>query len=217
MNRTLIVFAKEPVNGTVKTRLRNCFSDNDLIRLYKAFIKDTLAVANDIRNARKILAFSSRTAPRFLKSVAGGFEMIEQKGRTLGDRIHNAFLYAKNNKAEKIVIIGSDSPTLAHDVIQRAFRKLDSCDIVLGPAADGGYYLVGMRESHRALFKGIKWSCRSVLDNTLTRAKQLGKKIAQLNSWYDVDDCDSLARLRCDLIREKNKDTAKYTRRFLKI
>lgn len=215
MNRTLIVFAKEPANGMVKTRLRSCFSDADLIRLYKAFVKDTLAVINDIRNARKILAFSSQSSPRFLKSVAGGFEMIEQRGRTLGDRMYNAFVYAHESKPGKTVIIGTDSPTLPSTLLGKAFKALTRRDMVIGPSIDGGYYLIGMKEPCADIFKGVRWSSSSVLKQTFNKARSLGMTTELLEKWHDVDDYGSLRRLKIELTEEKNSNIARNTREVL--
>jgi rSAM/selenodomain-associated transferase 1 len=216
MTRTLIVFAKEPIKGAVKTRLRNCFSDADVIRLYKAFVKDTLAVSNDVRSIRKILAFSSQQVPRFLKSVNCGFEMIEQRGATLGDRMHNVFVYAHKSKSKKTVIIGTDSPTLPPRLIEKAFSALRRKDVVIGPSTDGGYYLIGMKEPRRGIFKGVKWSSVSVLKKTLDNAGSLGMTTALLDEWYDVDDSLSLKRLLEDLCDPKNAGNAKHTRQALK-
>ena len=216
MNRALIVFAKEPVLGTVKTRLRGCFSDEDLGRLYKAFVKDTLAVASNIRRSRKVLAFSSQQAPQFLKSVNSGFEMVEQRGRSLGDRMHNAFIYAHESKSKKIVIIGTDSPTLPPSMIEKAFKELSRKDVVLGPSVDGGYYLIGMKVPCAAIFQGVRWSSASALKKTLNNAKVLGKTTALLDEWYDVDDRDGLQRLKSHLELVKSKNIALNTRKFLK-
>lgn len=218
LKRCLIVFAKEPEIGRVKTRLRIYLNENRLLGLYKAFLKDTIDVLKRVKCEERILAYTSKQEPLFLKRIGCGLRFYKQKGKDLGMRMHNAFVYAKNIKAKKTVIIGSDSPTLSPYAIQNAFRKLDRYDIVLGPAADGGYYLIGLKDHCIALFKSIKWSCRSVLDKTLNRAKHIGKKVVLLKGWYDVDDYNSLNRLKDDLMmRQKNRGVAKYTRRFLKI
>lgn len=217
MNRTLIVFAKEPVPGMVKTRLKSCFSDADLTRLYKAFVKDTLAIANKTRNTKKVLAFSSDRIPRFLERISGGFEMIEQRGRTLGDRMHNAFVYARENRSKKTVIIGADSPTLPLSMIEKAFRALSRKDVVLGPAIDGGYYLIGLKAPCVNIFKGVHWSSSAVMRRTLRNAKGLGKTVVLLNQWYDVDDCVDLRRLRMELTKEENLNIAQNTRAVLSI
>lgn len=237
MSRTLIVFAKEPLPGAVKTRLKSCFPETDLTRLYKAFIKDTLAIAHKTRNTKMILAFSSIrtpplrlypstielisgmckiTKPLYLESVGAGFELIEQKGRTLGDRMHNAFVYAHNNKSNKTVIIGTDSPTLPADMIEKAFRALSRKDVVIGPSVDGGYYLIGLKAPCAEIFNGVRWSSASVLKKTLDNAQSLGKTTALLEEWYDVDDRLSLKRLQDDLRKSTRAGFADHTRMALK-
>jgi len=216
MNRALIVFAKEPVNGTVKTRLKGCFAMDDLTLLYKAFVKDMLAVAHAVKNTRKILAFASEGTPQYLKSVGTGFEMIEQGGATLGDRMHNAFVYAHKKNSKQTVIIGTDSPTLPTRLIEKAFSALRRKDVVIGPSTDGGYYLIGMKEPRKGIFKGVRWSSASVLKKTLDNAGSLGMTTAILDEWYDVDDSLSLKRLLEDLSEPKNAGNAKHTRQALK-
>lgn len=216
MSRTLIVFAKEPVLGTVKTRLKNCFSDRQLLGLYKAFVKDTLDIARNVRCKKRFLAFSSLTDPRYLKSIGSDFELIEQRGRNLGQRMHNAFVYTKNGKPEKSIIIGTDSPTLPVKFIEKAFKRLDRHDLVLGPSSDGGYYLIGMKEPSSGVFKGMRWGSSGVLGNTLTAAKKLGKTTALIDPWYDVDNHTGLLRLKINLKKDKNNN-ARHTKSFLKI
>ena len=215
MSNALIVFAKEPVVGDVKTRLKGCFSDTELIQLYKAFVQDALAAAGKVKNAKKLLAFSSQRAPRFLKSVAGNFELIEQKGRTLGNRMHNAFVHAYERKLRRTVIIGTDSPTLPFTLVQRAFKELKHKDVVIGPSADGGFYLFAMKEPCAEIFKGVRWSTASVLKKTLNNARSLEKTTALLKQWYDVDGRLGLERLKNDLRRSKRKGFADHARMVL--
>lgn len=216
MSRALIVFAKEPINGTVKTRLKGCFAQKDRILLYKAFVKDTLALAQGVKNTRKILAFASEGVPQYLKSVAVDFEMVEQEGQTLGARMLKAFQFAAQSGAEKTVIIGTDSPTLPARIIEKAFRMLKRNDLVVGPSVDGGYYLIGMKAPRMEIFKGVQWSSASVLKKTLDNAELAGMTTALLDEWYDVDDRMGLERLKNDLATIKDKNIAVNTRVFFK-
>lgn len=213
MSRVLIIFAKEPQSGMVKTRLKSCFTDEGLVQLYKAFVKDTLSITRQVSCRKKVLAFSSSSAPRYLKNISRGFELVRQNGKDLGTRMHNAFVYAQENKSKNTVIMGTDSPTLPAGFVKEAFKKLDEHDLVLGPCFDGGYYLIGMKEPCLDLFKDVRWSSSSVLDKTLCNAKRLGKTTALLAEWYDVDDYPGLSRLINHL--EGNKNIAVHTRRIL--
>lgn len=217
MKRFLIVFAKEPQEGKVKTRLRKYFSDAQLLNLYKAFLKDSLNIAKKVHCEEKVLAFHSTKSPDYLKKIARGFKFYKQKGKNLGERMHNAFVRAHESKAEKTVIIGSDSPALSFETVQQAFQKLDRYDIILGPVTDGGYYLIGLKEPCFGLFRGVKWSSPSVLNDTLRQAKQFRKTVALLPKWHDVDDPESLEYLRHCLMRKKDKNVAFWTKKFLGI
>ncbi|MFC1708929.1 TIGR04282 family arsenosugar biosynthesis glycosyltransferase [Candidatus Omnitrophota bacterium] len=216
MKRCLIIFAKEPQKGKVKTRLKSCLSDTQCLNLYKAFLKDTFDLAKSIKCDLKVLAYDlGCSSPYYLKKAGRSFQLYEQQGRSLGQKMHNAFKSIKGGDF-KLVIIGSDSPTLPAIFIEDAFKRLDNNDLVLGPTFDGGYYLVGLKKPCLAIFKGIKWSSSYVLDGTLRNARKLGKKISILKSWYDIDEPRDMAYLKKDL-KDKKKNIAQWTRRFLKI
>jgi rSAM/selenodomain-associated transferase 1 len=216
MKSYLIIFAKEPKRDKIKTRLSNYLSSSQCVKLYRAFLKDTMGMIKDVKCSRKIIAFDSDTKnPKYLKSIAPHFIFYRQKGKNLGQRMHNVFKFAARNPS-KIVIIGSDSPTLPSGYIEEAFRKLDRNDIVIGPSRDGGYYLIGLKKACGGLFKGIKWSSDRVLEKTVMNAAALKKKIFLLEKWYDVDKLEDLDYLKKDL-RRKSKDIAIWTRRYLQI
>lgn len=213
----MFIFAKEPEIGKVKTRLKHYFSKGRLLNLYKAFIKDTLDIAKEVDCEEKYLAYFSKKSPKLLKKISKGFKFYKQRGGDIGERMHNAFKYAKAKNAKEIIIIGSDAPTLPFTFINNAFKQLNNYDIVLGPSLDGGYYLIGLKNPCFEIFKGIKWSSDKALEDTIKNAKTLGKKITLLKKWYDVDEMASLRLLGLELKKEIDKKTAKWTRRFLKI
>lgn len=216
MKKFLIVFAKEPKAGKVKTRLQGYLSEKMCVKLYKAFLVDTLELARGIKCFDKVLAYAStRRQPEYLKTIAGGFLFYKQTGSDLGERMHNAFKFAGRMDSDKTVLIGSDSPNLPAKYIKEAYGRLDKNDIVLGPSRDGGYYLIGLKEPCGMLFKGIKWSSGTVFDNTVKNAENTGKKLSILEKWYDVDDYSGLALLKKDL--KKDKKSAPCARELLKI
>lgn len=215
MKDCLIVFAKEPKKGKVKTRLREYLTQGLCVNLYKAFLRDTVEIVKEVNCKKKIIAYESNgRAPRYLKAIAAPFEFYGQRGRNLGERMHNAFKFAKDTGAAKIVIIGSDSPILPASSIKEAFGLLGRSDVVLGPCFDGGYYLIGLKSPCSGLFKGIKWSSSRVLKATLKNAWKLKKRVALLEKRYDIDDISALFRLRRDLHKLENKDIARWTRKF---
>jgi rSAM/selenodomain-associated transferase 1 len=216
MKGCLIIFAKEPEEGRVKTRLQGHLTKNLCVDLYKAFLRDTLALAEKITCEHKILAYASRGKnPRYLKKIAPYYAFYEQKGACLGERMHNAFKFAKGSGASRTVIIGSDSPSLPASLIKKAFSLLGRVDLVLGPSLDGGYYLIGLKSPCVGLFKGIMWSSPTVLKDTIRNAQKLKKSVALLDKRYDVDDARDLFRLKKDLSKINNKGIAKWTRKFM--
>lgn len=216
MSDCLIIFAKEPEKGKVKTRLSGHLSAERCFKLYKAFLKDTLGLVKSLRRINKVLAYDLACArPRYLKRIARNFIFYKQSGNNLGQRMHNAFLFARQMNSSKAVIIGSDSPNLPAKHIKDAFQQLDRNDIVLGPAEDGGYYLIGLKKPCAEIFRSIKWSSETVFAQTVENCQRLNKKIAILHKWYDVDDYIGLVRLKTDL--KKEKKAAAWTRKLLKI
>jgi len=216
MKDCLIVFAKEPEAGKVKTRLQGYLSPDTCVKLYKAFLSDMLELARSIKCSVKVLAYeSSVVEPRYLKTIAQDFLFHKQEGRNLGEKMHHAFNFAKRMNCNKIVIIGSDSPNLPLKYIKEAYSRLGKSDIILGPSHDGGYYLIGLKNPCKGIFKGVEWSSKTVLDNTITNASNIGKKISILKKWYDVDDSMGFIRLKSDL--KKKKKAAPWTRKLLKI
>lgn len=191
----LIVFAKEPENGQIKTRLEGYLSKEQCKLLYEAFLMDTMNIAMDVKCDKRILAYTSTGDPIFIKDNFSNFELFEQLGQDLGERMFNAFSYAFASRAEKVVIIGSDSPTLPSKLIDEAFNKLDENDIVIGPTKDGGYYLIGFTSLFNGVFDNIEWSTSKVFEETLENIKKIGKSCFILKEWYDVDNHDDLAHL----------------------
>lgn len=216
MKNCLIVFAKEPKKDKVKTRLQGYLSKTQCVNLYKAFLRDTLALVNKVSCGYKILAYEScgRT-PRYLKRIASRCIFYKQEGDDLGERMHNACKFAKKAGASKMVIIGSDSPTLPAASIKKAFGLLGRADVVLGPSLDGGYYLIGLKSPCAGLFKGITWSSPTVFKDTIRNAQKLRKRVALLDRRYDIDEVNDLFRLKDDLSEIKNKSVALWTRKFM--
>ena len=192
MKRYLIVFAKEPKKGKVKTRLAKYLSARGSLTLYKELLQNTVESARKVKCTKRIMAYESNGGGNpFLKKIASDFEFYKQKGENLGDKMLDVFktVLTSNTKA---IIIGSDSPNLPKSYIDKAFTELNSNDVVLGPAFDGGYYLIGLKAPHKAIFENIEWSSSSVFRKTLEKAKKSKKKIAVLKPWYDVDRPEDL-------------------------
>lgn len=199
MKATLVVFAKEPRNGEVKTRLASELGLEGCRELYEAFLKDTFRLAKQVLRVQRIVAYlSGNRAPIFIKKQAKGFAFLKQKGANLGERLHNAFQYLRGRSSKPVVIIGSDSPNLPAEFITRAFEKLLNYDVVVGPSRDGGYYLIGLKEPCEEIFVDIDWSTKNVFKQTLSKIRRLKKTVHVLPLWYDVDDQKSLKLLMRD-------------------
>jgi rSAM/selenodomain-associated transferase 1 len=200
-HRSLLgLFARHPAPGLVKTRLAAALSPDAAAALYSAFTQDIVARFRHVA-ARRILAFTpSDIAARehFHQLAAGDYELWPQPDGSLGERLH-AFFDAHLAAADRSVVIGSDSPTLPAEFAARALELLGERDCVLGPAADGGYYLIALRRPSPALFEGIEWGTPRVLEQTVDRLRQAGLSLHLLPVWYDVDTPDDLAFLRGDL------------------
>lgn len=203
----LIIFAKEPEIGRVKTRLSKYLSKAQCLNIYKAFLKDTIALSGKINCDCKVLAYESNgKSPEYLKKAAKDFLFYRQTGKDLGEKMHNAFKFANKNNMQKTVIIGSDSPDLPSQYIKDAFARLNKKDVVIGPSSDGGYYLIGLNKPCLGLFKNIKWSKADVLEKSIEKSRKLNMKLSVLKTWYDVDEPETLRKL---------KSTAHNTQRLL--
>lgn len=192
------LFVKHPVPGRVKTRLAETLGSERAAALYAAFTADLVARFRTAAD-RRFLCYApdEETAHAHFRELANADYLLwAQPERELGERMRAFFDDAFNRGAERVVIVGSDSPTLPADFIEEAFRHLETRDCVLGPAADGGYYLIGQRGASRPIFDGVEWSRATVLERTTERLAGCGVQPAVLQPWYDVDTLDDLYLLR---------------------
>jgi len=195
MTRGLIIFAREPLVGTVKTRLaRDLGSHRTATDLYAAMLADVLAAAATLDDTRLLVfwALQNGAAPPFPSLPR--LEMYEQRGGDLGERMANAFEEAFASGCRACCIIGSDAPDLPTEYILRAFTLLerDQAEAVFGPADDGGYYLLGLRSLPQQLFEDIAWSSDEVLRISLERARLSGLRTSLLPPWRDIDTAGDL-------------------------
>lgn len=212
--RYLIIFAKEPTDGEVKIRLSACLNEDQRIALYQCFLQDTLEMARRAPCQAIKIFYVAKNGPVLLQSLAGDAELREQKGEHPGERMHHAFSSVLRGSGDKCVLIGSDAPDLPVELIARAFSALEDHDVVLGPAADGGYYLVGSKEPCAQVFEGVVWGSAEVFNKTKQNVEALGKNVFVLDGWFDVDDPVSLGAL---MIRLQDSDRARWTRGFLEV
>jgi rSAM/selenodomain-associated transferase 1 len=188
--RTLGLFAKEPRPGRVKSRLAAATSPEWAARVAAAFLEDLVARFAAV-DAQRLLAYSPAEAGPYFTQLAGEqFRLYPQSPGDLGDRLAD-FLEAQFHAGvEKVVVVGADSPTLPAGFITQAFREMETADVVLGPATDGGYYLLGCAGRLPPIFTEISWGGPDVLSQTAARLANWDGKLALLPPWYDVDTLD---------------------------
>lgn len=194
----LIIMARTPQRGRVKTRLAATIGSEATLRLYQAFLTDlarrffgqpyTLHWAYTPAES-DFLAQLTQLVPDL--PVGDAFP---QAGSDLGSRLHHAFRTTAERAFQKTILIGSDSPQIGVEVLQQAEQALEQADVVLGPAEDGGYYLLAMRAPHD-LFTDIPMSTSHVLQMTVERASSLGLKVQLLETLFDVDEWPTLVAL----------------------
>lgn len=196
----LILFAKTPIPKFSKTRLINPFTAEQAADFYSASMKD---VFNTLQNSSDFDLWIAVAPEKFDKNLfpfsIDSINYFFQKGNDLGLRMLNAFEELFKQDYKKIIIIGSDFPHISIEVIQQAYNHLNRYDCVLGPAIDGGYYLIGLQKIHRSIFKDIKWSTEKVFQQTIDKAKQNNISIKNLKIGYDVDTVDEIKKLYLDL------------------
>lgn len=194
--KRLGIFVRDPVPGAVKTRLAPPLSPQEACALYEAFLRDLFRRVRALHSVR-VTVFRAGEAPdRLAPLVPKGWSVEPQRGADLGERLAEATGRLLAGEDARAVVIGSDSPDVPVQTIRRAFQRIKHKDVALGPASDGGYYLIGLRRPAPGLFEGVPWGTPAVLEGTLANVERLGLSLAVLPVWYDVDDEASLRLLR---------------------
>ncbi len=187
------IFARQPVPGQVKTRLAGRLGSYQAARAYEAMLLDGLEAWGTTRwlapGGRRVVVYDPPDGgPWFDERVPAAFALQPQEEGDLGARMAAFFAGEFEDGADKVVLIGSDSPTLDPTLVISAFLCLSEKDVVLGPSTDGGYYLVGAKGAVPPIFAGIEWSGPGVLRQTVARLSGTGLSLAVLPPWYDVDE-----------------------------
>ena len=175
MRQALAVAAKAPQPGTVKTRLHSRLSADDATELYRCFLKDTLLLMEDVPHTERVISYTPAGSERYFHSLnsdnsrlgnldtldnvgsLGNSRMLLQRGESFGEKLYNTFEELFEDGFDSVVIMDADSPTLPRGYLMEAFDRLANPGdrLVLGPAEDGGYYLIGLKRPHRRLFEEI--------------------------------------------------------------
>lgn len=190
---TLCIFVKAPQAGAVKTRLAATIGAARATELAEAFFWDTLALAERLASPRVVVALSGDE--RLLPALRGRAEVWPQGDGDLGARLERNLRRALACGA-RAVVVGTDSPGLPMEYLTRGIAALETHDAVLGPADDGGFYLIGMKACPPGSLAGLPWSSGDTRAKTLARLQERGMTVALLPPWFDVDQAADLARLR---------------------
>jgi hypothetical protein len=211
----LLVVAKQPSPGQTKTRLTPPLTSEQAATLYECFLLDTLDLVRRVPGVQPVIAYLPREAEEYFARLAPDFQLIPQSGPDLGARLDNALTEYLRRGDRRVAIMNSDGPTLPLTHLMAAFDSLDGdADVVLGPADDGGYYLIGLKQPAPRLLREVPMSTNHVAADTLALAAKEGLKVTLLPSWYDVDDVESLERLKAELAGAPGH-VAKRTRALL--
>ncbi len=216
---------KVPQVGKVKTRLTPPLTPNEATALNTCFLRDVAAAILDASWNKSAVGMAVYTPRGGAKSYKGilpkEIQLITQRGINFGDRLRFAAADIMALGFESVCLIGSDSPTVPPKIYQQASQYLARAGdrIVLGPANDGGYYLIGLKSEHDHVFERIDWSTDRVLTQTRQRAAEIGVQVELLPSWYDVDDRATLSQL-CEDLFDSNAGKsggyeARHTRSYL--
>jgi rSAM/selenodomain-associated transferase 1 len=183
----LVVFARAPELGRVKTRLAADLGPARALAIYRELTARVIEVVRDSADRVVVTHAPADAEPSMRAWLGETLSYAPQCDGDLGERMEHAFATSLAEGAERVVIIGTDCPTITAETVDAAFAALDDADVVFGPAADGGYYLVGARAVHPFLFRAVPWSSDRTLGVSLDRAREAGLRVSLLPPMRDVD------------------------------
>ena len=191
--RALVVFVKHPRPGAVKTRLAAAIGPEAAADLYRALVEHVLETTTPAPGQyERLVFFDPPEALDEMRAWLPGVRLLAQSGGGLGARMADAFARAFARGARRVAIVGTDVPGVSRATASEALSALDAADVVIGPAEDGGYYLLALREPQPGLFAGIEWSTPAVRGQTLARAAAAGLSVRELGRLRDVDTLEDL-------------------------
>jgi rSAM/selenodomain-associated transferase 1 len=206
MSTALIIFAKAPIPGEVKTRLCPPLDPDEAASLHGSLVLDAIERTKGLQGVSLYVAGTPDLAHPFFKVMEGryGARLLLQRGPDLGSRMMNAIQDAFDQGAKDVLLTGTDLPTLPRAHLVEALKLVKNHDVVLGPTADGGYYLIGFRKMVPALFEGIAWSTASVLAETKKKIEQTGLSLGLLPECRDVDTLEDLKAFIALIGKDRN-------------
>ncbi len=193
-NHILLIFVKYPEPGKVKTRLAKDIGKKNAAQIYATMAKAVIDNLSKSKKHKTIIFFDPPERKTDINNwlQCGGCKFFPQNGSSLGEKMANAFLRAFSLGAEKAVIIGTDCIDISNDLINESFSTLHKTDVVLGPAEDGGYYLLGLKKPIPEIFNNIDWSTNRVLNQTLEKLREKKLRFKLLQTLKDIDTANDL-------------------------
>ena len=198
-DRVLVIMAKAPRPGEVKTRLASSLSPTAVTAFYRCLLEDTLALARSLTDVEVAIMCPDSDVNELAQLAGNEARVVAQKGEGLAAGLTSVFAHFAEGHQRRTIAFNSDSPHLPRSVLEGAFTTLAEHDVVVGPTDDGGYYLVGAKASHPALFARDGMGTSSALERLLSNARALELSIGFSDPFYDIDVGDDLTRLAAEL------------------
>jgi len=198
-DRVLVIMAKAPRPGVVKTRLVPNLSPAAVTAFYCCLLDDTLALARSLSNVEVAIMCPDSDVNELAQLIGGNATIVAQTGDGLAAGLTSVFAYFTEGHQRRIIAFNSDSPHLPRSALEDAFEALVAHDVVVGPTHDGGYYLVGAKASHPTLFAGDGMGTSNALERLLSRARTLELSVGYADPFYDIDVAEDMTRLAAEL------------------
>jgi rSAM/selenodomain-associated transferase 1 len=213
-DRVLVIMAKAPRSGAVKTRLAPSLSPDAVTAFYRCLLEDTLALARSLNDVEVAIMCPHSDVNELAQLLGREVNVVAQNGEGLAAALTSVFAHFAEHPKRRIIAFNSDSPHLPPSVLEEAFETLAAHDLVVGPTHDGGYYLIGAKASYPTLFASDGMGTSSALEGFLSRARVLDLSVGLAPPFYDIDVAQDLTRLAEDLRLAPAK--APCTARWLK-
>lgn len=198
-DRVLVIMAKAPRRGAVKTRLAPSLSPEAITSFYCCLLEDTLALARSLPGAEVAIMCPDSDVNELVQLAGSEVNVVAQNGEGLAAALTSVFAYFLDHHQRRVIAFNSDSPHLPLSVLEEAFETLAAHDVVVGPTHDGGYYLIGAKASYPTLFASDGMGTSSALEGFLSRAQALELSVGFAPPFYDIDVAHDLTRLAEDL------------------
>ena len=198
-DRVLVIMAKAPRPGEVKTRLAGSFSPAEVTAFYCCLLHDTLTLARSLTDVEIAIMCPASDVTELAQLAGKEATVVAQKGEGLAAGLTSVFAHFAAGTQRSVIAFNSDSPHLPRSLLEDAFETLAKHDVVIGPTHDGGYYLVGAKASHPTLFARDGMGTSSALERVLSRARALELSVAFAAPFYDIDVAEDLSRMAAEL------------------